>query len=50
MKISLMNAHLLPIFGKEYVPPLVTCHNSLDIYRAFYINHFVDHHTFKLVT
>ncbi|KAI5987021.1 hypothetical protein EDD15DRAFT_2372740 [Pisolithus albus] len=43
------NAHLLPIFGKEYVPPLVTCHNSLDVYQAFYVNHFVDHHAFELV-
>ncbi|KAI6104486.1 hypothetical protein EV401DRAFT_2060884 [Pisolithus croceorrhizus] len=44
------NAHLLPIFGKEYVPSLVSCHNALDIYQAFYVNHFADHHAFKLVS
>ncbi|KIK74403.1 hypothetical protein PAXRUDRAFT_790748, partial [Paxillus rubicundulus Ve08.2h10] len=28
----------------------VTFHNSLNLYRGFYINHFIDHHTFKLVS
>lgn len=41
-------AHLIPIFGQEHVPPLITFHNSLDAYCGFYINHFVDHHTFEL--
>ncbi|KIK83037.1 hypothetical protein PAXRUDRAFT_153335, partial [Paxillus rubicundulus Ve08.2h10] len=43
-------AHLLPIYGTEVVPEHVTCHNSLDIYHIFYVNHFIDHHTFKLVS
>jgi len=40
--------HLIPIFGRERVPPFITFHNSLDTYRGFYINHFVDHHAFEL--
>ncbi|KIJ58801.1 hypothetical protein HYDPIDRAFT_101977, partial [Hydnomerulius pinastri MD-312] len=44
------SAHLLPIFGKENVPPLVNCHNSLDIYRAFYVNRFADHHAYELAS
>ncbi|KAF9240171.1 hypothetical protein BU15DRAFT_87691 [Melanogaster broomeanus] len=42
-------AHLLPIFGKENVPTLVHCHNSLDVYRAFYVNRFADYHTYDLL-
>ena len=42
-------AHLIPIFGKEFVPPNVTYHSSLDDYRGFYINHFIDHHSFELL-
>ncbi|KAF9238354.1 hypothetical protein BU15DRAFT_88408 [Melanogaster broomeanus] len=43
-------AHLLPIFGKENVPSVVHCHNSLDVYRAFYVNRFADHHTYELTS
>ena len=42
-------AHLIPIFGQEPVPSEVNLHNSLDVYRGFYINHFIDHHAFELV-
>ena len=42
-------AHLIPIFGQELVPSRVNSHNSLDIYRGFYVNHFIDHHAFELV-
>ena len=41
-------AHLIPIFGRELVLPFVAFHSSLDNYRGFYINHFVDHHAFEL--
>ncbi|KIK94060.1 hypothetical protein PAXRUDRAFT_143704, partial [Paxillus rubicundulus Ve08.2h10] len=43
-------AHLLPIYGTEVVPEHVTFHNSLDLYCGFYINHFIDHHIFELVS
>ncbi|KAF9228066.1 hypothetical protein BS17DRAFT_792960 [Gyrodon lividus] len=43
-------AHLLPLFGVEVIPEYVPFHNSLDLYCGFYINHFVDHHTFELVS
>ena len=42
-------AHLIPIFGQEFVPLQVNSHNSLDVYRGFYVNHFIDHHAFELV-
>ena len=42
-------AHLILIFGQELVPSRVNSHNSLVIYRGFYVNHFIDHHVFELV-
>ncbi|KAI5984735.1 hypothetical protein EDD15DRAFT_2375005 [Pisolithus albus] len=43
-------AHLLPIFGREQVPRSVDFHNSLDIYRGFYVNRFADYHAFELAS
>ncbi|KAI6140854.1 hypothetical protein BKA82DRAFT_166559, partial [Pisolithus tinctorius] len=44
------STHLLPNFRDKYVPPYVNCHNSLDIFHRFYVNHFTDHHLFKLAS
>ncbi|KAI5984035.1 hypothetical protein EDD15DRAFT_2390543 [Pisolithus albus] len=44
------SAHLLPIFGREQVPRAVNFHNSLDIYRGFYVNCFADYHAFELAS
>ncbi|KAI5998922.1 hypothetical protein F5J12DRAFT_724696 [Pisolithus orientalis] len=41
--------HLLPIFWDKY-PLYVNCHNLLDIFHGFYVNHFADHHMFKLAS
>ncbi|KAI5995418.1 hypothetical protein EDD15DRAFT_2195444 [Pisolithus albus] len=44
------STHLLPIFGCEQVPRAVNFHNSLDIYRGFYVNRFADYHAFELAS
>ncbi|KAG2126445.1 hypothetical protein BD769DRAFT_1628445 [Suillus cothurnatus] len=43
-------AHLLPIFGTQFVPWDLRFHHSLDIFRGFYINRFIDHHSFELAS
>ncbi|KIK90864.1 hypothetical protein PAXRUDRAFT_150946 [Paxillus rubicundulus Ve08.2h10] len=42
--------HLLTIFGTEVIPEHNDFHNSLDLYCGFYVNCFVDHHTFELAS
>ncbi|KAH7887167.1 hypothetical protein F5I97DRAFT_1808055, partial [Phlebopus sp. FC_14] len=42
--------HLLPIFDKETVSQFINCDNSLDLYQAFYVNRFVDHHAYEIVS
>jgi hypothetical protein len=40
-------AHLLPIYGDDpinSIPP----HDSLDIFPAFYVNKYIDHHAFQI--
>ncbi|KAG2142815.1 uncharacterized protein EDB93DRAFT_1292179 [Suillus bovinus] len=43
-------AHLLPIFGTQLVPRGLRFYNSLDVYRGFYVNRFIDHHAFALAS
>jgi hypothetical protein len=40
-------AHLIPVTRtSQFVDRTVTMHNSLDRFRLFYLNKFVDHHAF----
>ncbi|KAH8987556.1 hypothetical protein EDB86DRAFT_3065712 [Lactarius hatsudake] len=43
-------AHLVLIFGNSYIPDHITHDNSLDNFKGFYVNRFVDHHTFDFVS
>lgn len=44
-------AHLLPNFGDSFVPNKLmrTPRRSLDAFHEFYVNRFVDHHSFETV-
>lgn len=42
-------AHLLPIYGDDpigSIPP----HDSLDVFSAFYVNKYIDHHAFQIAS
>ncbi|KAH8981033.1 hypothetical protein EDB86DRAFT_3066721 [Lactarius hatsudake] len=43
-------AHLVPIFRNSYIPDHITHDNSLDSFKGFYVNWFIDHHTFDFVS
>jgi hypothetical protein len=41
-------AHLMPVTTTtRFVDPSVTMHTSLDTFKLFYLNRFVDHHAFE---
>jgi hypothetical protein len=43
-------AHLIPVYGtSQYVERSLTMHDSLDTFKMFYVNKFVDYHTFGIV-
>ncbi|KAH9069689.1 hypothetical protein EDB83DRAFT_2505890 [Lactarius deliciosus] len=43
-------AHLLPVYGRDSVLPDTQYYNSLDRYKSFYVNPFIDHHAHKFLT
>ncbi|KAF9528314.1 hypothetical protein CPB83DRAFT_767174 [Crepidotus variabilis] len=42
-------AHLLPVFGPAPLPATLHFSQSLDIFRAFFVNRFIDHHSHEFV-
>ncbi|KAJ8701478.1 hypothetical protein PTI98_000250 [Pleurotus ostreatus] len=42
-------AHLLPVFGPAYLPSPFSHTHSLDAFKAFYINRYIDHHAFEIL-
>ena len=42
-------AHLIPVFGKEKLPVSFHYTHSLEAFRAFYVNKYIDHHANEIV-
>lgn len=44
--------HLIPIYGTQFIPgePQIQPHHSYDVFQAFYINKFADHHAFEIAS
>ena len=41
-------AHLIPVYGEEFVPTYLSFTDSLDAFRAYYVNKYIDHHAFEI--
>jgi hypothetical protein len=41
-------AHLIAVYGDKFVPTYLTFTQSLDAFRAFYVNKYIDHHAFEV--
>ncbi|KAJ7654893.1 hypothetical protein B0H17DRAFT_1172027 [Mycena rosella] len=41
-------AHLLPIFGDDFLPRHFRYYSSLDSFIAFYVNKYADHHSHEI--
>lgn len=37
-------AHLIPVYGQSFLPTELSFSQSLDAFRSYYVNKFVDHH------
>ncbi|KAJ6629065.1 hypothetical protein B0H10DRAFT_2160565 [Mycena sp. CBHHK59/15] len=44
----LRGAHLIPIFGEDFLPRNFKYSSSLDSFKAFYINKYADHHSHEI--
>ena len=45
----LHGAHLLLIFGEKFLPINFDYSDSLDAFAGYYVNHFTDHHSHKII-
>ena len=41
-------AHLLPVFGHEYVSRTLSFSDTLNEFTSFYVNKYADHHAFEI--
>lgn len=41
--------HLIGVYGDEFIPKGITFGLSLDVFRAYYVNKYIDHHAFEIV-
>ncbi|KAG1835972.1 hypothetical protein DFJ58DRAFT_719199 [Suillus subalutaceus] len=42
--------HLIPIYGPQNVSRNLKHYNSYDVFQAFYVNKFADHHAFEIAS
>ncbi|KAI6010048.1 hypothetical protein BKA83DRAFT_4467659 [Pisolithus microcarpus] len=42
-------AHLIPIYGRDFMPREISPCHSYDAFYGFYVNKFADHHAFEIV-
>lgn len=45
----LRDAYLMPIFGKYIIPKHHHFSETLNTFAAYYVNKFIDHHTFETI-
>jgi hypothetical protein len=41
-------AHLIGICGEDFLPSGLTPEQSLDLFHTYYVNKFIDHHSFAI--
>jgi hypothetical protein len=44
----LRGAHLIPVYGDDKVPLNFHCSYSLDVFKAFYVNKYIDHQAHEI--
>lgn len=44
----LHGAHLIPVYGPDPLPTEIDYSDTLDNFRAYYVNKYIDHHTFEI--
>lgn len=41
-------AHLIPVYGDSTIPPDFHFSYSLDVFNAFFVNKYIDHHSHEI--
>jgi hypothetical protein len=45
---ALRGAHLIAVYGDQFIPRELAYTDTLDAFNAFYVNKLADHHTFEI--
>ncbi|KAE9400903.1 hypothetical protein BT96DRAFT_1095902 [Gymnopus androsaceus JB14] len=45
----LRGAHLIPVYGLSPIPRSLKFYDSLDLFKAFYVNHYADYHANEIL-
>ena len=43
------SAHLIAVYGNNPIPKDIPLCHTLDLFHLYYVNKFIDHHTFEIV-
>ena len=43
-------SHLSPVFQSQYIRRSLTMHDTLDVFKEFYVNKFTDYHAFQIAS
>jgi hypothetical protein len=43
-------AHLIPVYGPDFIADNIEYFHSYDAFCSFYINKFADHHAFEIAS
>ncbi|KAG2058792.1 hypothetical protein BDR06DRAFT_980193 [Suillus hirtellus] len=43
-------AHLMPVYGPNFIPHTLKFYHSYDAFRSFYVNRYADHHAFEIAS
>ncbi|KAG2123012.1 hypothetical protein BD769DRAFT_1629093 [Suillus cothurnatus] len=43
-------AHLIPVYGRQFLHRNINLHNSYDSFHTFYVDKYADHHAFELAS
>jgi hypothetical protein len=41
-------AHLMPVYGNNHVPRYLSFTQTLDAFKSYYVNKYIDHHAFEI--
>jgi hypothetical protein len=42
-------AHLLPVFGTSFIPTQIHFSSALDVFQAYFVNNYIDHHSHEFL-
>ncbi|KAG0692872.1 hypothetical protein DFH29DRAFT_985642 [Suillus ampliporus] len=43
-------AHLIPVYGRDFIPNNIQYFHSYDAFCSYYVNKFADHHAFEIAS